>query len=115
MDSPAGHGNVSELGPKVIWTLARRGQREDPGFCRAPDRRILKLSRERRGRYQESGSVCQETIKAAQDNNQIEGDDPRLRKLDELMWTYLRLLVMEGSLAGFIARKARRGFPREVA
>ena len=76
---------------------------------------INQLSRERRGRYQELGNVCQEIIRATQDSNQLEGDDPRLRKLDELMWTYLRLLVMEGSLAGFIATESQEGLPEEVA
>jgi len=75
---------------------------------------ISQLSRERRSRYQELGNVCQEIIKATQDNNQIEGDDPRLRKLDELMWTFLRLLVMEGSLEGFIATESQEGLPEEV-
>jgi len=76
---------------------------------------INQLSRERRNRYQELGGVCQEIIKATQDSNQIEGDDPRLRKLDELMWTYLRLLVMEGSLAGFVQTESQEGLPDEVA
>jgi hypothetical protein len=76
---------------------------------------ISQLSRERRSRYQDLGNVCQEIIKATQDNNQIEGDDPRLRKLDELMWTFLRLLVMEGSLEGFIQTESQEGLPEEVA
>ena len=76
---------------------------------------INQLSRERRSRYQDLGAVCQEIIKATQDNNQIDGDDPRLRKLDELMWTYLRLLVMEGSLAGFVQTESQEGLPDEVA
>jgi hypothetical protein len=75
---------------------------------------INQLSRERRSRYQDLGAVCQEIIKATQDNNQIDGDDPRLRKLDELMWTYLRLLVMEGSLEGFIETESQEGLPAEV-
>ena len=37
----------------------------------------------------------------------MDGDDPRLRKLDELMWTYLRLLVMEGSLESFIETESQ--------
>ena len=76
---------------------------------------IRQLSPERRSRYQELGSVCQEIIKTTQDNNQIEGGDPRLRKLDELMWTFLRLLVMEGSLEGFIETESREELPTEVA
>jgi hypothetical protein len=76
---------------------------------------INQLSRDRRSRYLELAAVCQEIIKATQDNNQIEGDDPRLRKLDELMWTYLRLLVMEGSLGSFVESESQEGLPAEVA
>lgn len=76
---------------------------------------INQLSRERRTRYQDLAQVCQEIIHATQDNSQIEGGDPRLRKLDELMWTYLRLLVMEGSLESFISMESQEGLPDEVA
>jgi hypothetical protein len=75
---------------------------------------ISQLSRERRARYQELGRVCQEIVKATQDSGMGEADDPRLRKLDELMWTYLRLLVMEGSLQTFIDSENEEGLPDEV-
>lgn len=75
---------------------------------------IRQLSRERLDRYKELGGVCQEIIKATQDNNQIGDDDPRLRKLDELMWTFLRLLVMEGSLQDFVKTESQEGLPDEV-
>ena len=75
---------------------------------------INQLSMERRNRYQELAGVCQEIIKATRDANQVGEDDPRLRKLDELMWTFLRLLVMEGSLEGFIATESAEGLPEEI-
>jgi len=75
---------------------------------------INQLSMERRNRYQELAGVCQEIIKATRDANQVGEDDPRLRKLDELMWTFLRLLVMEGSLEGFIATESAEGLPGEI-
>jgi hypothetical protein len=75
---------------------------------------ISQLSGERRRRYQDLALVCQEIVKATQDGGQVDGDDPRLRKLDELMWTYLRLLVMEGSLEGFIATESQEDLPAEI-
>jgi DNA repair exonuclease SbcCD ATPase subunit len=37
--------------------------------------------------------------------------DPRLRKLDELMWTYLRLLGIEESLERFLETERREDLP----
>jgi DNA repair exonuclease SbcCD ATPase subunit len=37
--------------------------------------------------------------------------DPRLRKLDELMWTFLRLLGMEDSLERFLEIERRENLP----
>ena len=75
---------------------------------------ISQLSNERRRRYQDVALVCQEIVKATQDGGQADGDDPRLRKLDELMWTYLRLLVMEGSLESFIETESQEDLPAEI-
>jgi hypothetical protein len=75
---------------------------------------IRQLSTERRARYPDLGLVCQEIVKATQESGPSEGDDPRLRKLDELMWTYLRLLVMEGSLESFVESESREGLPEEI-
>jgi len=75
---------------------------------------IQQLSQESRRRYQDLAVVCQEIVKATQDSGPVEGGDPRLRKLDELMWTYLRLLVMEGSLDGFVETESQEGLPEEI-
>ena len=40
--------------------------------------------------------------------------DPRLRKLDELMWTYLRLLGIEESLERFLETERREDLPQVV-
>ena len=37
--------------------------------------------------------------------------DPRLRKLDELMWTFLRLLGIEESLQRFLETEKRENIP----
>lgn len=75
---------------------------------------INQLTPTRRTRYHELSLVCQDIVKATQDSNPGEGDDPRLRKLDELMWTYLRLLVMDGSLESFIASESQEELPAEI-
>src|SRR5947209_10404635 len=40
--------------------------------------------------------------------------DPRLRKLDELMWTYLRLLGIEESLERFLETERREDLPHLI-
>ena len=60
------------------------------------------LSPDRRGRYTRLAQVCRDIETASADNLLATADpatDPRLRKLDELMWTFLRLLGIEQSLA----------------
>ena len=75
---------------------------------------IQQLSSERKSRYRELSSVCEDIVQATKDSSQIDGTDPRLRKLDELMWTFLRLLVMEGTLETFIDTESSEGLPSEI-
>ena len=76
------------------------------------------LSRERRSRYQALVSVC-EDISAA--SAEAEGGelslslDTRLRKLDELLWTYLRLLTIEQSLETYLETERREQLASNVA
>ncbi|MCU0792193.1 MAG: hypothetical protein MUE42_04940 [Opitutaceae bacterium] len=76
------------------------------------------LSRERRTRYQALVSVC-EDISAA--SAEAEGGelslslDTRLRKLDELLWTYLRLLTIEQSLETYLETERREQLDASVA
>ncbi len=68
------------------------------------------LSSERRRRYQSLQGVCEEILAASAEAG--EGDlalsiETRLRKLDELLWTYLRLLTIEQSLEAYLETERR--------
>src|SRR2546428_9300352 len=72
------------------------------------------LSPERRGRYTRLAQVCRDIETASADNLLATADpatDPRLRKLDELMWTFLRLLGIEQSLEQFLETEKREDVP----
>src|SRR5690349_14277280 len=74
-------------------------------FIQRRDTLLRSLSPERRERYNKLALVCRDIETASVDNPLANGDggaDPRLRKLDELMWTYLRLLGIEQSLQQFL-------------
>src|SRR6266568_7942366 len=72
------------------------------------------LSPDRRGRYTRLAQVCRDIETASADNLLASADpatDPRLRKLDELMWTFLRLLGIEQSLEQFLETEKREDVP----
>jgi hypothetical protein len=72
------------------------------------------LSPNRRERYRRLSQVCQDIEKASADSSLGSTDsntDPRLRKLDELMWTFLRLLGIEESLERFLDTERREDVP----
>src|SRR5258707_6170160 len=72
------------------------------------------LSPDRRGRYTRLAQVCRDIETASADNLLASADpatDPRLRKLDELMWTVLRLLGIEESLERFLETERRENVP----
>jgi hypothetical protein len=61
--------------------------------------------------------VCRDIERASADSPLAAAggaSDPRLRKLDELMWTYLRLLGIEESLDRFLETEQRDDIPRTV-
>ena len=75
------------------------------------------LSPARRSRYAGLAEVCHDIEHASAGNPLTPGEpanDPRLRKLDELMWTYLRLLGIEESLDRFLETESREELPRLV-
>ena len=84
-------------------------------FGRQRDEALNQLSTARRNRYHALAAVCRD-IEAASAENSLTPDDPasdpRLRKLDELMWTYLRLLSIEESLDRFLEIESREEVPR---
>src|SRR6185295_7768790 len=87
-------------------------------FVRRRDALLDSLSSSRRERYSRLAMVCRDIETASADNPLASADpatDPRLRKLDELMWTYLRLLGIEESLERFLETERREDLPRVVS
>ncbi|MGB8168232.1 MAG: hypothetical protein WCF18_12115 [Chthoniobacteraceae bacterium] len=72
---------------------------------------IDSLTPSRRERYFNLARVCKDIEEAAADSP----DDPRLRKLEELMWTFLRLLTIEESLFEFLETETREDVPKLLA
>jgi hypothetical protein len=86
-------------------------------FVKRRETILASLSRSRRERYGALAEVCQNIESASADNPMATGDpaaDPRLRKLDELMWTYLRLLSIEESLERFLQTEQDEDVPSLV-
>lgn len=69
---------------------------------------IDNLSPARRDRYFALTTVCQDIGIGAT------ADDPRVRKLEELMWTFLRLLTMDQSLDLFLELEIRDNLPKRL-
>src|SRR5436190_301079 len=70
-------------------------------FIQRRDGLLRSLAPQCRERYARLSQVCRDIETATADNLLASADpttDPRLRKLDELMWTYLRLLGIEQTL-----------------
>ncbi len=86
-------------------------------FVQRREALLRSLSPNRRERYARLAQVCRDIETATADNLMASADpmtDPRLRKLDELMWTYLRLLGIEESLEQFLATERRENVPALV-
>jgi hypothetical protein len=83
-------------------------------FVQRRDALLRSLSPERRECYGQLTQVCRDIETASADNLLASPDpstDPRLRKLDELMWTYLRLLGIEQTLRQFLETERRENVP----
>ncbi len=83
-------------------------------FGEKRDALLRSLAPEAREQYRRLTQVCQDIERATADNLLSSADpatDPRLRKLDELMWTYLRLLGIENSLRQFLETERREKVP----
>lgn len=83
-------------------------------FTRKRDALLASLAPQRLARYHALAEVCQNIEVASADSALVEaetGSDPRLRKLDELMWTYCRLLSIEESLERFLESEQREALP----
>jgi hypothetical protein len=83
-------------------------------FRRRRDLLLDALSPQRRELYESLADVCRDIERASAENPLSPGGsepDPRLRKLDELMWTYLRLLGIEESLERFVETERGEDVP----
>jgi hypothetical protein len=83
-------------------------------FVQRREALLSSLSQARRERYRQLAGVCRDIERASADNPLASADpatDPRLRKLDELMWTCLRLLGIEESLERFLETERREDVP----
>src|SRR5262245_12162253 len=83
-------------------------------FIQKREALLRSLSPEGRQRYNRLALVCRDIETASADNPLASPDpstDPCLRKLDELMWTFLRLLGIEQSLEQFLENERRENVP----
>src|SRR5262249_38889546 len=83
-------------------------------FMQKRESLLRSLSSERRAKYTRLSQVCRDIEVASADSPLASPDantDPRLRKLDELMWTYLRLLSIEESLGRFLETERGENVP----
>ena len=86
-------------------------------FVQRRDALLASLSPQRRECYNRLAAVCHDIETASADNMLASADpttDPRLRKLDELMWTYLRLLGIQESLEQFLETERSENLPAVV-
>ena len=86
-------------------------------FVQRRDALLNSLAASRRERYARLAAVCRDIEMAGADNPLATADsgaDPRLRKLDELMWTFLRLLGIEESLERFLETERQEDLPGTV-
>ena len=83
-------------------------------FVQRRETLLRSLSPDRRARYTRLAQVCRDIETASSDSAPASTDpstDPRLKKLDELMWTYLRLLGIEESLERFLETERAEDVP----
>jgi hypothetical protein len=83
-------------------------------FMQRRETLLRSLSAERRQRYQRLTQVCRDIENASVSRMLTSSDteaDPRLRKLDELMWTFLRLLGIEEAQEQFLETEQRENVP----
>jgi hypothetical protein len=95
--------------------LAARAEIAD--FVKQRDALLASLTPRLRERYHTLGQVCRGIERATAENDAGSdlATDSRLRKLDELMWMYLRLLSTQQSLEMFLESERREDLPGAVA
>lgn len=86
-------------------------------FQKEHERLSAALSPARRTRLSQLGSVCQDIERASGEMQRSTGLDlpTPLRKLDELLWTYLRMLSVEQSLEVYLETERKEQVPALAA
>ena len=110
-DMPFFRGWVDRRGQAVDNAAA---QAQVAKFVQQRDNLIASLNSSSRNHYESLAAVCRDIEAAGADTPLTPDnpdDDPRLRKLDELMWTFLRLLSIEDSLKAFLETERREDVP----
>lgn len=83
-------------------------------FVQQRDALLAALNSASRSHYEALAAVCRDIEAAGADtplSPDNPDDDPRLRKLDELMWTFLRLLSIEDAQKEFLETERREDVP----
>ena len=85
-------------------------------FNNKRNKMVNALSNERTRKYLDLTTICKEIEKTTMEtiSSQDAASDVRLRKIDELMFTYLKLLGIEQSLEVFIASTDKEDIPIEI-
>jgi hypothetical protein len=89
-------------------------QAEAAAFMQRRDALLDQLSSSSQRKYHTLAAVCKDIEVASVENSMAPenpADDPRLRKLDELMWSYLRMLTIQESLEKFLETERRDDVP----
>ena len=89
-------------------------QTEAAQFLQRRDALLEQLSEHTRAKYHGLAAVCRDIESASAENSLTPdepAEDPRLRKLDELMWSYLRMLTIDESLQRFLESERRDDVP----
>lgn len=86
-------------------------------FTAQRSRLLSSLSAPRRQRYQALAAVCRDIETASAEAQTVTGlpVETRLHKLDELMWTYLRLLAAEQAVEMFLETERRESVDEAAA
>lgn len=86
-------------------------------FQKEHERLSAGLSPARRTRLSQLGTVCQDIERASAEMQKATGLDlpTPLRKLDELLWTYLRMLSVEQSLEVYLETERKEQVPALAA
>lgn len=97
----------------------RESHRQTELFVQRRDAVLARLTPTRRNRYSELAAICREIETDGADapvspTGTSSAVDPRLRRLEELMWTYLRLLTTEESLQAFLEKERDENLQSQV-